>query len=270
MSSSHQEGQQGRHPTFKQYVLVAVILFAITIVEFVLIWPRAGIVESLGYSKLPILAILSAVKFAIVIAFYMHLKFDNRLLTWVFLAGLFLAIGVGFSLLGLFFALGGQPRAYALERAVPYDAHAAEQAREEAKEAPKEVPTPTVEPTEPSPVSTPEGTVAETPTQAPEPVPQPAGLDGQAIFAGPGGCGACHTIEGLSGGTLGPNLTHLGTDAASRKPGLSAADYIFESIRDPEAFVDTGNIPGVMTKDITSGLSDDEVKALVEFLLAQK
>ena len=90
MSSSHQEGQQGRHPTFMQYVLVAVILFVITIVEFLLIWPRAGIVESLGYSKIPVLAILSAVKFAIVIAFYMHLKFDNRLLTWVFLAGLFL------------------------------------------------------------------------------------------------------------------------------------------------------------------------------------
>ena len=44
MSSSHEEGQHGHHPTFKQYVLVAVILFAITIVEFLLICPRAGIV----------------------------------------------------------------------------------------------------------------------------------------------------------------------------------------------------------------------------------
>lgn len=266
MSSSHQEGEHGRHPTFKQYVLVATILFVITIVEFLLIWPRAGIVESLGYSKIPVLVILSAVKFAIVIAFYMHLKFDNRLLTWVFLAGLFLAFGVGLSLLGLFFALGGQPRAYALERAIPYDAHAAEQAREKAAEA-------TPIPTQPPPATTPDSPVAETPTQAPEPVSQPAGIDGQEIFLGSGGCAACHTIDGVSQGLVGPDLTHVGTDAAGRNPGMSAEDYIFESIRDPQAFVATGvdrAIPGIMTVGITAGLSDDEVKALVDFLLAQK
>ena len=266
MGSSHQEGQQGHHPTFKQYVLVAVILFVITIVEFLLIWPRAGIVETLGYSKIPVLAILSAVKFAIVIAFYMHLKFDNRLLTWVFLAGLFLAFGVGLSLLGLFFALGGQPRAYALERAIPYDAHAAEQEREKAKEVPEA----TLIPTKPAPVATPAGAVADTSAQTPEPVTEAAGLAGQEIFLGGGGCAACHTIEGVSGGTVGPNLSHLGTDAASRQPGVSAQDHIFESIRDPEAFVNTGDLRGVMTKPITSGLSDEEVKALVDFLLAQK
>ena len=269
MSSSPQEGQRGHHPTFKQYVLVATILFVITIVEFLLIWPRAGIVESLGYSKIPILAILSAVKFAIVIAFYMHLKFDNRLLTWVFLAGLFLAFGVGLSLLGLFFALGGQPRAYALERAIPYDEHAVEQAKEKAAEVAEATPIPT----SPAPVATPGGSVADTPTQAPEPVSPPAGLDGQEIFLGGGGCGACHTVEGVSAGVVGPDLSHLGTDAARRIPGMSAEDYIFESIRDPQAFVATGvdrAIPGIMTVGITAGLSDDEVKALVDFLLAQK
>ena len=270
MTSSHQEGQQGHHPTFKQYVLVATILFVVTIVEFLLIWPRAGISDSLGVSKLPILAILSAFKFAIVIMFYMHLKFDNRLLTWVFLAGLFLAFGVGLSLLGLFFALGGQPRAYALERAIPYDAHAVEQAKEKAKEKAAEA---TPIPTQPAPVATPSGVVADTPTQAPEPVSQPAGLDGQEIYLGAGGCAACHTIDGVSQGLVGPDLTHLGTDAASRQPGMSAEDYIFEAIRDPQAFVATGverAIPGIMTAAITGGLSDDEVKALVDFLLAQK
>lgn len=270
MSSSHQEGH---HPTFKQYVWVAIILFAITIVEFVLIWPRAGIVESLGYSKLPLLAILSAIKFAIVIAFYMHLKFDNKLFTWVFLAGLFLAFGVSVALLGLFTALGGEPRAYALERALPYDKHAAELAREKAKEKAAEAPAATVAPTEPAAVaSTPAGSV-DTPTKAPDPVAQPSGLDGQEIFLGSGGCGACHTVEGVSQGLVGPDLSHLGTEAAERKPGMSAEDYIFESIRDPQAFVATGverAIPGIMTAGITAGLSDEEVQALVDFLLAQK
>jgi len=272
MTSSHQEGQQGHHPTFKQYVLVATILFVVTIVEFLLIWPRAGISDSLGLSKLPLLAILSAFKFAIVIMFYMHLKFDNRLLTWVFLAGLFLAFGVVLSVLGLFFALGGQPRAYALERAIPYDAHAVEQAKEKAKEKAAEAAVATPIPTPPPPAATPAGAIADAPAQAPEPVTQPSGLDGQEIFLA-SGCSSCHTIDGVSQGMVGPDLTHLGTDAASRQPGMPAEEYIFESIRDPQAFVATGverAIPGIMTAAITAGLSDDEVKALVDFLSAQK
>ena len=263
MSTSHQEGQQGHHPTFKQYVLVAAILFAITIVEFVLIWPRAGLVEYLGYSKIPLLIILSAIKFAIVIAFYMHLKFDHSLFTWVFLAGLFLAFGVAIALLSLFASLGGEPRAYALERAIPYDEHGAE-----APEAHEAAAIPTLAP----PADTPATAVVDTPTQAPESAPQSSGLDGQAIFES-GSCAGCHTIEGLTAGPLGPDLTHIGTDAANRKPGMSAAEYITESIRDPEAFVATGverAMPGIMVAALTASLSDDEVDALVEFLLTQK
>ena len=87
MAGSHQD-QESHHPTFRQYVLIAVILFAITIVEFLLIYPEAQIVNHLGASKIPLLVALSAVKFAIVIMFYMHLKFDNRLLGGIFLSGL--------------------------------------------------------------------------------------------------------------------------------------------------------------------------------------
>ena len=96
---------------------------------------------------------------------------------------------------------------------------------------------------------------------------------GQAIFTGKGGCLACHTIEGITTGLVGPELTHIGTNAAERRPGMSARDYISESIREPEAFVAEGverAIPGLMTTATTASLSDDEVAALVEFLLAQK
>ena len=34
---AHQTEHTGNHPTFKQYVLIAIVLFAITIVEFLLI-----------------------------------------------------------------------------------------------------------------------------------------------------------------------------------------------------------------------------------------
>ena len=121
------------------------------------------------------------------------------------------------------------------------------------------------------------GAKADTPTF--ETATKPAGgsaelvAQGQALFAGAGGCGACHTVNGVTAGLVGPDLSHLGTDAASRNPGMTARDYIEESIRAPEAFVASGverAIPGIMTQAITSGLSDDQVNALVEFLLAQK
>lgn len=123
MSTNQEKQHTTGHPTFMQYVVVAIILFAITIVEFVLIWERAGIDEHLGESKIPLLIFLSAIKFAIVIMFYMHLKFEARLFSGIFLAGLALSFIVGIALLGLFVGFGGEPRDFAKTRAVPF-AHA--------------------------------------------------------------------------------------------------------------------------------------------------
>jgi len=257
MSSQPQEGH-ARHPTFMQYVVVAIFLFVITAIEFIIIYPE----YRLGAATVPVLIILSAIKFAVVIMFYMHLKFDHKLFTYIFLGGLALGFAVGLSLLGLFAALQttAQPRAFAQAQAVPFEHEGAEPSP--GKEVPE--------------VSRPEET-EETPTEKPAPGPEEDVAElvaqGQAIFAGKGTCLACHTIEGITTGLLGPELTHIGTDAAERKPGVSARDYLTESIREPEAFVAEGverAIPGLMTAALTASLSDDEVSALVEFLLAQK
>ena len=109
-------------------------------------------------------------------------------------------------------------------------------------------------------------------TTAPPPGSGGGNSEGQALFVG-GSCSACHTIEGVTSGLVGPDLTHIGTDAATRKPGMSAEDYIIESIRTPEAFVAEGverAVPGIMTSAVTAGFSNAEVDALVELLLAQK
>jgi cytochrome c551/c552 len=93
------------------------------------------------------------------------------------------------------------------------------------------------------------------------------------IFTGKGGCGACHTIERISTGLVGPDLTHIGTDAATRIPGVSARDYLTESIRQPEAFIPEGverATPGIMTSILSANLSENEVEALVQTLLQQK
>ena len=123
MATPHQTEHAVHHPTTKQYMVIAAILFAITIVEFILIWDKVGIDDDLGLSKVPILVFLSAIKFAIVILFYMHLKFDNPFFLRVFLAGLALAFMVGLALIGLFAAIKGEARDYAEARAIPYEHH---------------------------------------------------------------------------------------------------------------------------------------------------
>lgn len=127
----------------------------------------------------------------------------------------------------------------------------------------------------PAPTATtapPQATTAPVATTAPPPG-NGGDVDGQAIFLGKGICATCHTIEGVSEALIGPDLTHIGTDAATRQPGVSARDYLTESIREPEAFVAEGverATPGLMTTALTANLSDSEVSALVEFLLAQE
>jgi len=64
-------------------------------------------------------------------------------------------------------------------------------------------------------------------------------------------CYGCHKIEGLSDGTLGPELTEVG-----KKWKL---DYLWESIVDPRANLATSFMPKFT-------LTDDEVKSLVIFL----
>ena len=57
---------------------------------------------ALGHWIIPILVILSGAKFALVVMFYMHLKYDHRLFTSAFVGGLVLALLVVITLMALF------------------------------------------------------------------------------------------------------------------------------------------------------------------------
>ncbi len=85
------------HPTPKTYFIVAMILSGITAIEVAIFYATW-----LGYGIIPVLAVLSTVKFALVAMFYMHLKYDARLFSTLFLGGLALAFSVVFALIGLF------------------------------------------------------------------------------------------------------------------------------------------------------------------------
>ncbi len=87
------------HPTGNLYLRVAIILTLITIGE---VW--AYYIPALVASPLfnPSLIALSAVKFAIVVLFYMHLKYDHRLFRALFTGPLIIAMGTIMALLFLF------------------------------------------------------------------------------------------------------------------------------------------------------------------------
>ena len=87
------------HPTWKQYKWVALWLTLITAAE---VW--AYYVPAFVASKafVPVLLIMSAVKFTVVVMFYMHLKNDTKILSWLFAFSLLIAIVVIFALFVLF------------------------------------------------------------------------------------------------------------------------------------------------------------------------
>lgn len=85
------------HPKAFTYFKVAMVLSGLTAVEVgIFYW------EGLRHAIIPILVVLSGAKFALVAMFYMHLRYDSPLFSWLFVSGLALAFGIGLSLLALF------------------------------------------------------------------------------------------------------------------------------------------------------------------------
>ena len=60
----------------------------------------------LGAIFIPALLIMMVAKFFIVVSYFMHLKFDHKLFSWLFYAGLFLAVGVYIGALSTFHFFG--------------------------------------------------------------------------------------------------------------------------------------------------------------------
>jgi mono/diheme cytochrome c family protein len=88
---------------------------------------------------------------------------------------------------------------------------------------------------------------------------------GRQIVETKGGCLVCHGIG--SPGPRAPDLSGVGARAATRIPGRSAEEYLFESLLDPCAYVVEGYecIMPVVNKPPVS-LTDGEVAAVVAYL----
>jgi len=90
-------GEHGDHPTWKFYAMIGLILTIITAAEVAVFY-----IPALRGVLVPILLVLSAGKFALVVMFYMHLRFDSPIFSGVFVAPLSLAVLVVVALIILF------------------------------------------------------------------------------------------------------------------------------------------------------------------------
>ena len=92
---------------------------------------------------------------------------------------------------------------------------------------------------------------------------------GEELYAGAGGCTACHGL-----GTRAPNLLTddgsggpIGARCDLRKPGMRCKDYLHESLVNPTAYVVAGFQP--IMPDMRRQLSDDQIWAVIAFLQSQ-
>lgn len=81
------------------------------------------------------------------------------------------------------------------------------------------------------------------------------------------GCGSCHTLQAAgTTGTIGPDLDDLAADA--RKAGKPLDAYVRESIVNPDAYVVAGFQKGVMPTNYGTAIPEDQLDALVQYLVA--
>jgi cytochrome c oxidase subunit 4 len=97
MSEAEQVTRQHAHPTTGTYLAVAAVLTVMTLVEVGVFY-----IPAFRPVLAPVLLVLSATKFSLVVMFYMHLKNDSPLFTAIFTLPLTIAAIVIVALLFLF------------------------------------------------------------------------------------------------------------------------------------------------------------------------
>jgi cytochrome c oxidase subunit 4 len=96
---AHGHSDVAHKPKTKTYLIIAVMLAVITGVE-VWVYYIPGFPETAVF--VPLLLTLSAIKFAMVVAFYMHLKYDHKIFRGLFVGPFIIAIGTIVALIFLF------------------------------------------------------------------------------------------------------------------------------------------------------------------------
>ena len=114
------------------------------------------------------------------------------------------------------------------------------------------------------------------PTTTPAPTPTPRPVQGSSVeeVILNAGCGACHAIGPIGEGhKVGPDLSDIGYQATGRIPGMSAEDYIRQSIVEPNYALapvcpNGPCLPNIMPKDYGARLTEAQIDEIVAYLLA--
>ena len=91
---------------------------------------------------------------------------------------------------------------------------------------------------------------------------------GKAVFAA-NGCGSCHTFKPANAtGAVGPDLDSAPAADAKADNNMNLADFINESIANPDAYIAKGYNKGIMPSTFGSSLSKTQLNDLVAFILS--
>jgi mono/diheme cytochrome c family protein len=96
--------------------------------------------------------------------------------------------------------------------------------------------------------------------------PQEMVETGRQIMDGKGMCTTCHTV-GQTGALRFPDLAGIGSRAASRVPGLTDAQYLAQSLYEPDTYIVPGflgGMPAISRPPIS--LSEQEILAVIAAL----
>lgn len=124
-----------------------------------------------------------------------------------------------------------------------------------------------------NPTATPpptETAVTPAPTATPRPV-QGSSVEEIILNAG---CGACHAIGAIGEDRkVGPDLSAIGYEATGRIPGMAAADYLRQSIVEPNYALapicpNGPCLPNIMPQDYGQRLTPAQIELVVNYLLA--
>ncbi len=89
------QAAQVHHPTTKDYIRIAVVLGVLTAFEIALFYVEGAVGEDMPGWVFPLALIsLSAIKFVMVVAYFMHLRYEKPMLSRVFSIGAVLALSL--------------------------------------------------------------------------------------------------------------------------------------------------------------------------------
>jgi cytochrome c oxidase subunit 4 len=94
--------EHAEHPDASQYIVIGIILAVFTAIEVAISFAAVP-----GHLAIPSLIFLTVLKFALVILWFMHLRFDSGWYRRLFFFGLILALAVYAATISLMLYAGG-------------------------------------------------------------------------------------------------------------------------------------------------------------------